>query len=145
MKWVDDKELLSEFTVIVGCGRLGANLASAISDAGGDVIIIDKDKSAFKKLPSSYGGLTLAADATDIDVLVEAQIDKATSVVSVTDNDNINIMVAQLAKVWFHTKKVICRLYDPEKECVYKELHVETICPAVLSAKEIEKIMKVSG
>lgn len=145
MKWFDKKEIGNEYIIIAGCGRLGANLANTVSESGGDVVVIDRYKDSFRKLGQSFGGLTMEADATDLDTLVEAGIDKATAVVSVTDSDNINIMVAQLAKEWFHKSKVICRLYDPERECVYRELNIDTICPAVLSAKEIEKIIGKAG
>ena len=60
---------------------------------------------------------------------------------AVTNNDNINIMIAQIAKECFSVKKVISRLFDPERECVYQELGIDTICPAVLSANEIDKIL----
>ena len=73
--------------MIVGCGRLGSSLANALSDGGGNVLIIDSNKDSFHNLSLSYGGLTLTGDATDIDVLHEAQVQKATAVVVVTNND----------------------------------------------------------
>lgn len=129
------------YTIIVGCGRLGANLANALSDAQGNVIIMDINKDAFRKLSPSFGGLAITADATDLDALQEAGMDKASTVIAVTNNDNVNVMVAQLARELFRVGEVIARLYDPERECVYQELGIETICPAVLSMKEIDKIL----
>lgn len=129
------------YTIIVGCGRLGANLANALSDAQGNVIIMDINKDAFRKLSPSFGGLAITADATDLDTLQEAGMDKASTVIAVTNNDNVNVMVAQLARELFKVREVIARLYDPERECVYQELGIETICPAVLSMKEIDKIL----
>ena len=129
------------YTIIVGCGRLGANLANALSDAQGNVLIMDLSKDAFRKLSPSFGGLAVAADATDLDALYEAGMDKASTVVAVTNDDNVNVMVAQLAREVFKVQEVIARLYDPERECVYQELDIETICPAVLSMKEIDKIL----
>lgn len=131
------------YTIIVGCGRLGANLANTLSDGGESVLIIDMNKEAFRKLSPSFGGIVMAGDATNTHVLDEAQIGKATAVISVTNNDNTNIMVAQLAKEIFGIQHVIARLYDPERECVYREFGIDTICPAVLSAKEIDKLLKI--
>ncbi|HBL83984.1 MAG: potassium transporter TrkA [Clostridiales bacterium GWF2_38_85] len=130
-----------DYTIIIGCGRLGTGLADSLSDRGGNVLVIDNDKDAFRKLPPSYGGLTLIGDATDIDVLHEAQIKNANAVVCVTNNDNTNIMIAQIAKELFKIEHVIARLYDPERECVYREFGIATICPAVLSANEIRKLL----
>lgn len=129
------------YTVVIGCGRLGANLANTLSDEGGNILIIDKEKDAFRKLSSSFGGLTVIGDGTDFDVLREARIDKADVVVVVTNNDNANVMIAQIVKELFRVRRVIARLYDPERECVYREFEIDTICPAVLSAKEIDKIL----
>lgn len=130
--------------IIVGCGRLGANLASTLSDEEKSIVIIDKNKDSFCKLAPSFGGIILTGDATEISVLNEAEIEKATAVISVTNNDNTNIMVAQLAKELFQIGQVVARLYDPERECIYREFDIATICPAVLSAKEIDKLLDAS-
>lgn len=130
-----------EYTIIVGCGRLGANLANTLSDAGENVLIMDIRKDAFRRLSSGFGGLSVVADGTDFTALKEANIEDATAVVVVTNNDNTNIMVAQIARHEFKVNRVIARLYDVERECVYKEFGIDTICPAVLSAMEIDKLL----
>lgn len=129
------------YTVIIGCGRLGANLANTLSEEGENVLILDKEKDSFRKLSSSFGGLAVEGDGTELDTLKAADVQRADTVVAVTNNDNINIMIAQLAKECFSVKKVISRLFDPERECVYQELGIDTICPAVLSVNEIDKIL----
>lgn len=131
----------SSYTVIIGCGRLGANLANTLSEEGENVLILDKDKDSFRKLSSSFGGLAVEGDGTELDTLRAADVQRADTVVAVTNNDNINIMIAQIAKECFSVKKVISRLFDPERECVYQELGIDTICPAVLSANEIDKLL----
>lgn len=133
------------YTLIVGCGRLGAGLADTLSGEGEDVLILDREKSAFRKLSSSFGGLTLEGEGTDLDVLKEAGIDRADTVIAVTDSDNVNILIAQLAREVFSVGRVIARLYDPERECVYRELGIDTICPALLSANEIDKLLARPG
>ena len=131
----------ADYTIIVGCGRLGANLASALSDEGQNVLIIDSDRNSFRRLSASYGGLSVVADGTDLNALRDADIQKATAVIAVTNRDNTNIMVAQIARELFRVDNVIARLYDPERESVYQEFGIKTICPAVLSAKEIDKLL----
>lgn len=135
----------SGYTMIIGCGRLGANLANTLSDEGGNVLIVDKDKNAFRKLSPSFGGLAVTGDGTDFDVLQEAQMHQANVVVVVTNNDNANVMIAQIAREIFQVERVIARLYDPERECIYREFGIDTICPAVLSAKEIDKFLAKAG
>jgi trk system potassium uptake protein TrkA len=133
-----------KFTIIIGCGRLGANLANTLSENGESVTIIDKDEKSFKKLAPGFSGMTKIGDGTDISVLNEVDVKKANAVVVVTNNDNINIFIAQLAKEYFQIEQVIARLYDPDKELVYKEFGIDTISPALLSVKEIDKILKVA-
>lgn len=130
-----------DYTIIIGCGRLGASLASILSENDNNVLIIDKDKDAFRKLSSSFGGLTLIGDGTDFDVLKEAQIDKASSFVALTDNDNINIMAAQIARCIYKIKNVTARLYNSDLEIIYKKFNINTICPSILSLKEFDKIL----
>ena len=131
----------STYTVIIGCGRLGANLANTLSEEGENVLILDQNKESFRKLSSSFGGLAVEGDGTELETLKAADVQRADTVIAVTNNDNINIMIAQIAKECFSVKKVISRLFDPERECVYQELGIDTICPAVLSANEIDKIL----
>lgn len=145
MELYKEKKADKDYTIVVGCGRLGANLAATLSDGGGDVLIIDKNKDAFRKLSPSFGGLSITGDATDLDVMKDAQMGKAGVVVAVTNSDNTNIMVAQMARELFQIRQVIARLYDPERECVYREFGIDTICPAVLSACEIGKILSHTG
>ena len=129
------------YSIIVGCGRLGANLANQLSEKGESVLIIDAAKEAFRKLSPSFAGITLVGDATYLGVLHEAEIEKSSAVISVTNYDNTNILIAQAAKELFGIERVIARLYDPERECVYREFGIDTISPAVLSMKEIDKLL----
>lgn len=129
------------YTIIVGCGRLGANLANALSDENDNILIMDTSKDSFRRLSSNFGGLQIVADGTDFDALENAKISKASAVIAVTNNDNTNIMVAQIARYIYNVDRVIARLYDPERELVYKEFGIDTICPAALSAKEIDKLL----
>lgn len=136
-----NKKKENEYTIIIGCGRLGANLANELSNAGENVLILDENKDSFRKLASNFGGLSVIGNGTDLDKLNEIKLGDASTVIAVTDNDNINIMAAQIAKEVFNVKKVIARLYDPDSEMVYKKLGISTICPYVLSVNEIDKLL----
>lgn len=130
------------YTLIVGSGRLGASLANTLSDQEKNVIVVDRDKTSFRKLSPSFGGLTVTGDATSINVLKEAQIEKAGVVIVVTNDDNVNIMISQMAKELFNRKKVISRLYDPDRKSVYEDFDIDLIFPAVLSVNEINRLLQ---
>ena len=140
MKFFETKKQ-DAYTVIIGCGRLGANLANTLSNEGENVLIMDSNNSSFRRLASNFGGLTVVGDGTDFNKLREAKVGSASAVIAVTNDDNTNIMVAQIARDIFKVKRVVARLYDPECETVYQEFGIDTICPSLLSAKEIDKLL----
>ena len=127
------------YYVIIGCGRLGATLAEQLEAAGKEVLIVDKRQEAFDKLPDSYGGMTLTGDGSELAVLERVSLDSAEGVIVVTNNDNMNAMVAQLVRELNPgpRPRIIARLYEPGREVVYRELGITSICPSELSAREI--------
>lgn len=131
------KKSNNDYTVVIGCGRLGSHIANTFSDSGENILIIDISKESFRKLSPSFGGLTLVGDATDLDILTEAKMDKASNVIIVTNVDTVNIMIAQLVREYFNVPKIICRLYNPDYECVYQEFSIDTIYPSILSAEKV--------
>ena len=129
------------YVVISGCSRLGGNIASMLSNQGKYVVIIDEDEDSFRKLSGSYSGFTVVGDASDLDVLKEAGIQKADLVVATTNDDNTNIMISEISKNIFSVPKVICRIYDVEKEIIYKDFDINIIRPFELSLNEFERLL----
>ena len=125
------------YTVVIGCSRLGATIASALSDKDENVLVLDKNEDSLRKLPISYAGQTFIGDAMNWATLDEINVKKADVVIIVTHEDNINIMLAQMVKDAYDVERVIARLYDPERDVVYNELGIETIYPAFLEAKQL--------
>ena len=130
------------YIIIVGCSRLGAELANRFSDENKSVLIVDNNKGAFRKLSAGYTGIALPGDATMIDTLQDARIEKATTLIAVTDSDNTNILVAQLAKELFGVPRVLARLVDPQRADAYAGQGVETICPMSLCVLETDRLMQ---
>ena len=129
------------YTVVVGCGRLGAGIADTLYDEGEDVVVVDKDKDSFRKLSSSFGVLSVEGNGMDLDILDSVELKRADTLIAVTDNDNVNIMISQLAKEVFNVRKVIARLSDPQRSCIYQDFGIETICPSVLSERQVDLIL----
>ena len=128
--------------IVIGCGRLGASIASMLSSNGIEVVVIDVYKDAFSKLPPSYTGFMIEADACDTHILESADIRKAGAVLVATGDDNINIMVSQIAKVIYETPCVVTRLYDTEKEALLTDTGIGVIFPVKL---EIEAFREIIG
>ena len=121
--------------IVVGCGQLGSTLAEYLCEGDNSVTVIDSSENSFRRLSPNFGGFIMCGDAMDTEILIEADIKNADVVIATTDNDNINIFIAQIAKEIFGVPKVISRLYDIKREGVYKEFGIKTICPSVLSAE----------
>jgi len=123
--------------VILGCGRVGAQLAGVLDKAGHSVSVIDSSSDAFQRLSSSFSGATHIGNGIDEDVLDRAGTRQADVFIAVTNGDNRNIMASQIAKELFKVNKVVCRIYDPIREETYRELGLETFCPTKIGAQII--------
>lgn len=130
----------NENIIIVGCGKFGSALAEMLEAQKKTVSIIDSNETNFKNLPPSFHGITIKGDGADIDLLQFAGAKTADVLVASTNNDNTNIMIAQIAKRLFEISKVIVKLYDTSKQIAYSDMDIMTICPAILSAKEFERV-----
>jgi len=125
----------SLYVVIVGCGRLGAYVASHLSRAGHSVVVIDRNEAAFDDLSTDFSGFRVEGDATQVAVLKEAKLNRADVLFAATHEDNVNLMVAQVARKVFHVPHVLARVFDPRREEVFARLEIDTICPTSVAAE----------
>ncbi|HJX38628.1 MAG TPA: TrkA family potassium uptake protein [Anaerolineae bacterium] len=128
--------------VILGCGRVGSQLARLLLIDGHQVTVVDKDSASFGRLGSDFAGEVVLGTGIDEDVLLRAGIEEADAVVAVTSGDNTNVMAAQVAKEIFGVPKVICRVDDPLREEIYRSLGLETICATVWQANHIRESLE---
>lgn len=132
--------------VIMGCGRVGARVASLLDHTGNEVSVIDIDSRAFRRLPTTFGGDTIIGTGIDEDVLRRAGIEEADAFIAVTNGDNRNIMAAQVARLIFNVPEVVCRIYDPVREDTYRRLGLTTVCPTTtISAMILDSVMRATG
>jgi trk system potassium uptake protein TrkA len=125
--------------VIAGCGRVGSDLALALSDEGHDVSVIDSRPDVFARLGSTFNGTTHEGLGYDVRVLRGAGIELADAFVAATDSDNANAMAVQVAKRVFGVPKTIARLDDPAREEAYHALGVQFVPGAKLTSKVIHE------
>ena len=131
--------------IVVGCGRLGSTIASLLSERNLNVIVLDIDQGNFRKLAASYGGLTKEGDGTDIDMLERVGIKEAAVLVATTNDDDVNIMIAQIAKEIFHVDEVITRIYDASKDVTCNRMGIHVISPTRLSVDEFRRVLFKEG
>ena len=126
--------------VIMGCGRVGAHLANTMYPDH-EITIIDQTPAAFERLLPEFTGRMVVGPGDDPDVLVQAGIRQADAFAALTNRDNANIMGSQMARELFHVPRVITRIYDHEREDIYHDLGLETICPTEEGARIFEEII----
>lgn len=132
----------SAFVVVVGCGRLGSTMATQLSINGHQVVIIDRNESAFEKLDEAYSGFRVVGDAAEINTLRQARIEEATTLFAISTYDNLNLMVAQVAHTVFGVETVVARVYDPSREAIYEEFGIRTISPTRLATQAFMNVVK---
>lgn len=120
--------------VILGCGRVGAMLASMLESERHTVAIVDRDPESFRRLSPDFRGKTILGIGIDEDILKKAGIERAGGFAACTNGDNTNIMSAQIAKIKYKVPRVIARIYDPLRAEAYRELGIDTISPTLLGA-----------
>ncbi len=125
------------YVIVVGCGRVGGQVATLLSGEGHNVVVIDKDPAAFKRLGKMFNGATLIGNGYELDVLREAGAEKADAVCSLTNGDNTNIMTSQVAGKIFRVPRVIARVYDSARARIYETLGLEVLSGTVLFASMI--------
>jgi trk system potassium uptake protein TrkA len=121
--------------------KIGATLAQMLSEENHDVVVIDSDPKNLDALGNGFNGVAITGMPIDEDVLRSAGIEKADALAAVTRDDNINVMVAQVAQNLFHVPKVITRLYSPERESVFHQMGMTTICPTSLAVGRIKEML----
>lgn len=126
------------YTVIVGCGRVGALLAQLLEADGHHVAVVDKNPQAFRRLMPGFRGRTVAGVGFDRDTLHDAGIERADAFAAVTSGDNSNFIAAMVARDTFHIATVVARISDPQREQIYRRLGIRTLSPIEWGAHTIK-------
>jgi trk system potassium uptake protein TrkA len=123
--------------VVIGCGRVGTELAGALEQAGHTVAVVDKNARAFRRLPPNFAGKTVVGFGFDRDHLAEAGIDQAGAFASVTNGDNSNILCARIARETYGIEHVVARIYDPRRALIYQRLGIPTVATVAWTTDQV--------
>lgn len=116
--------------IVAGCGRVGATVASELDAGGHDVVVVDRDRQAFRRLADGFAGATVEGVVFDRRVLLDAGVEDATAFVAVTSGDNSNVVAARVARERFGVPRVVARIYDPARASIYERHGITTIASA---------------
>jgi len=127
--------------IVIGCGRLGSELAYCISQKGHDITVVDNHPDAFRNLHNDFRGRTVIGEATDKNVLLRARIDEADGVAVVTSSDSFNVVVAHAARTVFKVPTVIARNYNPRHRLLFESFNIQIVSSTSWGAQRIEELL----
>jgi trk system potassium uptake protein TrkA len=128
--------------VVVGCGRVGSQVALRLADEGWDVTVIDEKEEALVRLGESWRGGFIVGHGMDSDILLSAGVEGADAVVVATNGDNTNLVIAQVAQKRFEVPCVVARILDPARAQFYAEQGLRTICPTQTAIDELTEVVR---
>jgi len=123
--------------VVVGCGRVGSELAATLEGQGHTVAVVDKNGRAFRRLHADFGGTTVTGLGFDRDTLAAAGIEKAGAFAAVTNGDNSNILCARIDRETFDIEHVVARIYDPRRALIYQRLGIPTVATVAWTTDQV--------
>jgi trk system potassium uptake protein TrkA len=127
--------------IVVGCGRVGSELAYNLFKRGQKVVVLDRDPDAFKNLPADFRGRTLAGEVLSRDLLLRAGIETADAIAAVTPDDSVNAVIAHAARVVWKIKNIVVRDYEPSKRELHEAFGYQLVSPSVWGAQRIEEML----
>jgi trk system potassium uptake protein TrkA len=126
--------------VIVGCGRVGVELALALHQSH-SVSVIDRDSRSFDRLGLHFSGRTVQGHGMDRTALERAGIETTNALAAVTSSDNVNAIVSRIARDIYHVNHVVARIYNPRRAPIYEKLNLQTVSSSSWGAHRIEQLL----
>ncbi len=131
--------------VIMGCGRVGAMLATGLEKRGHNVAVIDSNAEAFRRLGDDFKGVTVEGVGFDREVLEAAGIRKAGGFAAVSSGDNSNILAARVVREIYRVENVVARIYDQGRAAVYERLGIPTVATVKWTVLEVLRRLLPEG
>jgi len=127
--------------IIVGCGRMGSELARRLFQLGNEISVIDSEEMALSTLPADFEGRINEGEALDRDLLRRAGIEHADAVAVVTDSDVLNAVVGHLARTYYRIANVVVRNTDPRYRPILEGFGLQVISALSWGAQRIEEML----
>ncbi len=127
--------------IVVGCGRVGAELALRLYKSGHQVVVVDQDEASFHRINPEFRGRTVAGEALREDVLERAGIKSADGLAAVTNSDTLNAVVSHAARAIYSVPVVVCRNYDPRLRLMLETFGLQIVSSTAWGAQRTEELL----
>jgi trk system potassium uptake protein TrkA len=129
------------YVIVVGCGRVGSELAHRLFRQGHEVTIVDENGASFRNLHPDYRGRTIEGSVLSEEVLRRAEISRAEGLAAVTNSDTVNAVVGHAARAIYSIKNVVVRNFDPRLLPLHQSFHHRVVSSTVWGAERIETLL----
>jgi trk system potassium uptake protein TrkA len=127
--------------IVIGCGRVGAELAHHLFKSGHQVVVVDVNKQAFNRLDPEFRGRTLEGEGLAENVLERAGVREADGLAAVTNSDALNAVVSHAAREFFNVPVVVARNYDPSLRGLIEAFGLQTVGSTIWGAQRVEEML----
>lgn len=127
--------------IVIGCGRVGSELAYRLYKKGHRVTVIDKVDSAFANLPPDFRGRTLEGDPLNQELLKRAGIEHAGGIALVTSSDSLNAVVAHVARTVYGVSNAVVRNYEPQWRPMFEAFNLQVVSSSSWGAQRLEELL----
>jgi trk system potassium uptake protein TrkA len=128
--------------VVVGCGRVGSQVAIQLAEEGWDVNVVDEKEEALVRLGEGWGGGFVVGHGMDTEILLRAGMEGADAAVVATNGDNTNLVIAQVAQKRFDVQCVVARILDPARAQFFAGQGLRTICPTQTAIDDLTEVVR---
>ena len=127
--------------IVLGCGRVGAELCYRLFKSGHQVVVVDSNKEAFQRLHADFRGRTLEGEGLAESVLERAGIREAHGLAAVTNSDTLNAVAAHIARAFYSVPNVVARNYDPNLRSIIEAFGLQTVSSTYWGAQRVEELL----
>jgi NhaP-type Na+/H+ or K+/H+ antiporter/Trk K+ transport system NAD-binding subunit len=137
-------KVIPKRTIVVGGGRVGRSLAERLEARGEEVVIVENDDDAVEALRRD-GFSVRVGDGSQRDVLEKAGAENASVIATATADDDVNLLISQLARNTFGVEKVVARVNDPDNVDAFEDIDVEPISSGMSIAWSMDNVIERPG
>lgn len=123
--------------IIVGCGKVGSAIAHDLLERKFDVVVIDRDPDTLLRLGAAFDDRFYKGEALNTELLEQVGAEEADSFIACTDDDDTNIVIAQIAQRRYRIPNVVVRIYDPQKGDWYEQKGLRIVCPTGRAVRDM--------
>ena len=128
--------------IVIGCGRVGSELAYRLYQNGYKVVVVDNNRASFNRLHADFHGRTVEGEVLSLDTLTRAGVATSDGVAVVTNSDTLNAVIGHAIRSNFpQVKRVLVRNYDPAMREMLEAFGLQVISSTSWGAERIQELL----